>query len=1048
MSGAAGLIYEVAWTRLLALRLGHTTAAAATVAGAFMGGLAVGAAAGGWLASRVSSRRALQLYAAVELLVILVALTLPRQLEAATPLLRAAYGDGTPGWSFSLIRGATTFATLLLPAVGLGASFPFAVRARAVRTAAPGLLYAVNTLGAALGAAAAGFVLLPSLGLWRTTLAGASLSAVAMCVALALAARSSDDDENVVTVHETAKPTPGRRRRLPKPSPAAAIEFAATARWEVLLIAAVTGLAGFVLEIAWTRVFALVAGPSAYAFAATLTCFITGLALGALTGQWMAARSSRMETALAVTLCGAGLASAIATRLAGSWLPARIVSDLAASRDPYLTLLTRHALWTGALVVPAVALLGAAFPLMLRSSATSSAAASASSLYAVNTAAGVVGSLAAGFVLLPQLGLRETLFVPTALLSAAGAYLWVRASAGQRLRRSLAALPIVAVALIVTGGSWNRPLLASGAYKYARYLPPDGDLEAMLTAGDLQYYRDGASATVAVRERAGIRTLSIDGKVDASSGSDMTTQKVLAHLPLLLHRSPKRVLVIGLGSGVTAGAALTHPVDRVDVVEISPEVVDASDLFVRENRNALKDPRTHLIVGDGRSHLLLANTRYDVIVSEPSNPWMAGVAALFTREFFEAARARLAPGGVLCQWTHTYDISLDDLRSIAATFASVFPHGTMWLLGEGDLLLVGSNEPLTDRSGEVETHWTRPGVAADLADARVLDPFSLLSTQVGGPPQLLAFARGAAVQLDDRMALEYTGPRALNDPSSTMTADVLAALQEEARAEPTVTRSLRAASAEQWRRRGAMMLASDAFASAYVDFERALTLDTSSVAAGEGFVRAAVAGGREASGIERLSYLARAHPESAAPLVALSRLHAGVGQFEEAARAAIAASRQQQTSSEAFEQLASVYADAGDADGLAAVVDALRALFPDARATAYYGAALSFLQGNLPSAQRLVEHATAVDQTYAPAHNRRGAIYASAGDIARARDAFRAALELDPRDTSIYTNLGRLEAELGDDAAAARLFAEALTLDPDLEPAREGLADIRRRKRR
>src|SRR6185503_16163808 len=181
------------------------------------------------------------------------------------------------------------------------------------------------------------------------------------------------------------------------------------------------------------------------------------------------------------------------------------------------------------------------------------------------------------------------------------------------------------------------------------------------------------------------------GKVDASNGGDMLTQRLLGLLPILLHGHARDICIIGLGSGVTVGSALAPgTVRRADVVEISPEVVEASRFFDRESGSALTRPGVRLIVGDGRSHLLLTPQRYDVIVSEPSNPWMSGVAALFTREFFEAARSRLNPDGLICQWAHTYDISPQDLQSIVATFASVFPQGTMWLVGEGDLLLVGA----------------------------------------------------------------------------------------------------------------------------------------------------------------------------------------------------------------------------------------------------------------------------------------------------------------------------------------------------------------------
>jgi hypothetical protein len=252
-------------------------------------------------------------------------------------------------------------------------------------------------------------------------------------------------------------------------------------------------------------------------------------------------------------------------------------------------------------------------------------------------------------------------------------------------------------------GWWRQPLgsRAAGERRVSllRYLPAGADRDAALGAGRLLYYREGAMGTVSVKALTGDRSLAIDGKVDASTARDMLTQKALAHLPLLLHPNPRTAAVVGLGSGVTLGAALVHPLESADVVEISPEVVAASRFFDAENRRALDDPRAHLVAGDGRSHLALTRQRYDVVISEPSNPWMAGVAALFTDTFFRTVRDRLTPGGIFCQWAHTYDINDADLRSIVATFRSVFPEGTMWLVADGDLLLVGSTASLEPRSG-------------------------------------------------------------------------------------------------------------------------------------------------------------------------------------------------------------------------------------------------------------------------------------------------------------------------------------------------------------
>ena len=313
--------------------------------------------------------------------------------------------------------------------------------------------------------------------------------------------------------------------------------------------------------------------------------------------------------------------------------------------------------------------------------------------------------------------------------------------------------------------------------------------------------------------------------MDASNDADMLTQRLLAHLPLVLHPAPRQVAIIGLGSGVTAGSALAHDVTRVDVLEISPQVVEASAYFSRENNEPLRDPRLNLIVGDGRSHLKLGSSQYDVIVSEPSNPWMAGVANLFTREFFDAAKARLAPKGLLCQWAHTYDISAEDLKSIAATFVSVFPDSQMWLVGEGDLLLIGGPDGVTPDLDRVASALGRPRIRRDLDQVRVRSPFGLFSLFAGDGDALRGFSAGAVIQTDDLLALEFSAPRAIFGRSSDANAQDLRQRAAGARRPPAVALAFAGATAADWRDRGRMLAAADAHHAALEDLTHAARLD-------------------------------------------------------------------------------------------------------------------------------------------------------------------------------------------------------------------------------
>ena len=589
--------------------------------------------------------------------------------------------------------------------------------------------------------------------------------------------------------------------------------------------------------------------------------------------------------------------------------------------------------------------------------------------------------------------------------------------------------------------AWDLDLLSSGGYKYASEVRDlNLDLATGLKAGSLLYYKEGATATVSVRRLAGTVALAIDGKVDASNLRDLLTQKLLGHLPLLLHPDPHDVCIIGLGSGMTLGAALRHGIDRADVLEISPEVVEASSFFADDNGHALEDPRTRLIVGDGRSHLRLTSRRYDVIISEPSNPWMAGVASLFTREFFLAARDKLEPGGVLCQWAHTYDIADADLRSIAATFASVFPNGTMWLVGEGDVLFVASNDPVGPRLDNIPRAWQRPGVAADLAKASVLDVFSLLSLYVAGPRELERYSQGALIQTDDRTLLEFSGPRGVYSRRGNENVPVLRALLDPAHAPATVRTAVAAAGALEWSHRGQMLLKALVYSTAYDDFLRSVQLDPENETALTGLIDAAGAGQRLVEAQQVLESLASARPGRSVVRIALARLLAATGAFEQAIVRAQEVIAAEPDNPRGMELLASILGDAGDVDRLRPLVMRMQQTHPEREDTWYYAALVAFLDGNLPEAIARAQRVIQMNSHHALAHNLIGSASARLGQRDRARQAFRASLEASPQEASTYANLGLLEMESGNQDAAVAYFAESLTLDPHNEVARDNLS--------
>ena len=1046
-SGAAALIYEITWTRLLTLFMGHTVAAASTVLAAFMGGLAAGAALAGRVSPRLDRPAALRGYAIVELAIACFAVALPFELTLLEPLLAAAYADGDGGASFALTRVVFALLIVTIPAVAMGATLPLVIRwhagsvARAGRDT--GLLYAANTIGAATGAVLSGFVLLPAVGIRMTTVAGIGLNIVSAGLAWRLVGRRVEErgarGEEQGARHDDV----ARHRNKPRHSRLATRQPSPLAPRPSPLIPmialAVSGCVSLILQVAWTRILALVLGPTTFAFSAMVTTFIAGIALGALLGGW-ASKSRATPWLLAACLLLSGLAAAAAA----TWAPSvpLVVADAVAAPDAsFATVVRLQSALIAALMLPMTIAFGAAFPLAVALVAHDENALSrdVAYVYAANTTGAIAGALAGGFVLVPWLGLQNTVRV-AATLAAAGFAAVALMHAGRRVAPASVAVAVTALALaaLTLMPPWDREILSSGAYKYAPYM--DGPYrDALLRAGQLLYYREGASATVSVRETTGSRSLAIDGKVDASNGGDMLTQRLLAHLPLLLHPAPRDVAIIGLGSGVTLGSALRHPIARADMLEISPEVVAASRFFERENHAALADRRTRLIVGDGRSHLAFTRRQYDVIISEPSNPWMAGVAALFTREFFDAAKARLAAGGVMCQWAHAYDISDNDLRSIVATFRAVFPHASLWLAGDADVLLVGSLEPVGMKLMGIREAWSRAGVAPDLAEVGVRNPETLLTMLAAEGAGLTDYVKGAAIQRDDRMSLEFSGPRSIYGRSTHDNAARLRQLAARAPMPAIVRTAWKAPSTPA--NRGAMHLRAEAFRAAFDDFERALAHNHADGETVDGLLRAAAGARRLQDGESILKNLLARNPTHVHAATAISRLLAARGDFPAAAEALRPLFARPNPDVAAIGQLASIFADAGDTESLTAVVRDLERVAPDSEQALYYAATLHFMANRTSEAIAAAERLRARNGRHARSLNLLGAAYATLGRADAARRAFEASIDADPRDPAAYVNLGTFELQTGRAREAESFFAEALTLDPSSAAAQHGLAE-------
>jgi spermidine synthase len=1046
LSGAAGLVYEVTWTRLLTLQLGHTVAAASTVLAAFMGGLAVGA----WLAGGYVDRsRGFRTYAFLEIAIAVAAILLPIGLKAAFPVLAWAYADGEAPARFAFVRVAISLLLVGIPAAAMGATFPVAIAAS--RNTAPAALYAANTTGAAVGAIAAGFWLIPTLGLRGTTWVGVTLNLVAAAGAFAIAQTATGEPINAESAKDAKKRQPKESLRTSRtlrfsvsgsPSPS----VARTA-------AAISGFSALVYEVVWTRLLALVIGPTTYAFATMAASFISGLAIGSAIGARLASRTDRPGPWLGALMAIGAVAAIAAAWYAGTAMPLAVAAQVADPDVSFDAVVWRQALGVALLLLPMTLVLGASFPLALALAGgePATAARDASRVYAANTIGAITGSLAAGFLLVPMLGLRDSIRIAALLAAAAGVAVLFTAGEGNRGRL---VAPIAATALaivaIVFMPPWDRALLASGAYKYAPYLSGT-DLDGVLRAGQIVYYREGATGTVSVRDLTGTRSLAIDGKVDASNAGDMLTQRLLGLLPVLLHGHAEDVAIIGLGSGVTVGSALAPgTAKRTDVLEISPEVVDASHFFDKENGGALSQPGVRLIVGDGRSHLLLSPRQYDVIVSEPSNPWMAGVASLFTREFFAAARSRLKPDGILCQWAHTYDIATADLRSIIRTFASVFPEGSLWLVGGGDLLLIGTKSEAggpggsSSIDGRLEQLARAPHTAV-LADVGVTDgaavPFTLLTLFAGGPRELAAFGDDAVLQTDDRTPLEYSAPRGIYGRTREDNAATIRALKPAM--PPALAKAIGSATDRDWTSRGYMDLRAQAFPSAYDAFREAISRNSRNSQALAGLSDAAGGCGKLNEARDWLREIAAREPNNSPVRIELSRLLAVTGDGKAAAEMAAAALELAPDDPRAAEQLASVLADEGDAERLASFADAMVGRFPDRVDGQYYRASAMFMRGKTEEAVATIRGVVATHPDHARGQGLLGAACAALGLRECAQTAFDLAIAANPRDPSAYINAGAFRLRTADAQRAADYFASALAIDPSSTTARTGLMQAR-----
>src|SRR6266404_4371941 len=844
-SGAAGLIYQVVWTRMLTQIFGNTTYAIATVLSAFMAGLAIGSYLFGQIADR--GKNDFLLYGILEAGVGVYGFVVPWIFKMAQNVYGPIFGlNESYPFLFNLVLFFLSFVLLVFPTMLMGATLPvlsrFFVRSFAQFGRRVGDLYATNTLGAVIGCAAAGFFLIPLLGMRMTVYVAAAVNMVIAAVIL-ITDRLRDKTPMEIVPEAAAEET-----TAPEPQSSSTL-----AAWVLLTSFALSGFASLVYENAWTRSLTLVIGSSIYSFSTMLVTFLIGLALGGfIYARMFGGREARLSTFGLIELW-VGL-SALATIPLFERLPLIFVRLLHGFGDTFTVFLYLQVFLSALVMFIPTVLLGMTFPLVARLFTQSlyRVGSGVGSSYAANTVGAVLGAFAGGFILIPNLGVQNTIIFAAVMNLLIGSWLVISDPKLSFIPRYSLGLAVLVLAIIVPFKvhRWDPHILTSGVTIYAdRYesLPTDSLRVEEMKRDDVLFYREGLTTTVSVHSIPGSDYVYFksNGKIDGSYG-DALSQLMTSYIAMLLHPTAERALTIGLGSGMSAKALATFKsLKRIEIIEIEPPMIQASKFFdrtsvplekmpagvsfpssapphrgfvydsvsdspesriwynakekqlyykgvmtqasraelmkrsedldyrgaidrlSRNSRNSrhsgvLEDPRVRVIPTDGKNYILATPKYYDVITAEPSNPWIAGVANLYTREFYQVIKSKIKDDGIFAQWFHNYSMSPDDFRMVFRTFVESFPYVTLWSMKESDFLLIGSKqEQRFDYPAVKQIYDKNPTLRSDLEYLGLSDVYAVQGFYRMGKDKLLEFSKGADINTDDGAQLEFSAPKSL-----------------------------------------------------------------------------------------------------------------------------------------------------------------------------------------------------------------------------------------------------------------------------------------------
>jgi spermidine synthase len=763
VSGATGLVYEVVWARYLSAFIGGTAIAHTIVLATFMGGLALGNA---WLGRRVDRvENKLLMYAILEFGIGGLCLVFP---ELFSLLGRAyvamAVGSEPGSFSLTLLKALLAIVAILPICVLMGGTLPVLAKAIVGQLSKVGTrigqVYSINTAGALAGIVLAGFYLVEHYGLSMSVRIAAVINVVIGFVFLAMARGRSDV-------------TPATEPDDEKPA------FSYTEReiQVTMILAGATGMLTMILEVVWIRLVAVVMGSSTYSFSTMLLGFIGGLCLGSALVSWIMRKDRDAIPIMTGAFAGVAVALMLVIPLYEQ-LPYyfNVLNSMFQDRSSGFGLyLTAQVGLILALTLVPTTLIGMALPLAPRVATRriGSLGTSVGSVFSINTIGTLVGAVVGGLLLIPNIGLDWTFRLVAAGYALMALALWIVIGRPRTSRaKAIASAGLVMlISLLMVMPQWDKRILTSGVFRLRakRVAQSYDEFYERYSRRKIIYYEDGLDDTVAVIETPGDKqwSLVVNGKTDSSDMVDMMTQRMLGHLGMILRPHSKEVMVIGLGGGVTVASVRTHPGTRVDVVEISSAVARASRYFDHVNKKVLDDPNVTLHLADAKDFLRLQpNKKWDLIVSQPPNPWIVGVGNLFTLEYWQDIQNHLTDDGLLIQWIHTYEMDDEILEIVFQTFGKAFPHASLWEIDTQDLVLLGAKQPINLDFAAMEKRTRLPSVQAELRDPN-------RKFRVAGVPGVLAmeiisdglfrtrFPGDGPLNTDDRPRLEFMAPKAL-----------------------------------------------------------------------------------------------------------------------------------------------------------------------------------------------------------------------------------------------------------------------------------------------